>query len=96
MSGTSVIIDSLGRHCRRDIIQFVPFKEAIRRGDIAKQIMHEIPEQFMSHYAFTGYKPEGIGTQMLGGVDGTDGTADTQNQLLINPSQPNVDFGQII
>ena len=33
----------------RDIVQFVRFNHAIRRGDLAEQVLKEVPKQLVSH-----------------------------------------------
>ena len=35
--------------CQRDIVQFVEFVKAIEKGDLAEQVLAEVPRQFMSY-----------------------------------------------
>lgn len=41
--------DSKGRYASRDIVQFVEFREAIQKGDLAEQVLAEIPTQFVGY-----------------------------------------------
>ena len=36
--------DSKGRECQRDIVQFVEFREAMKKGNLAEQVLKEVPE----------------------------------------------------
>ena len=36
--------DDYGNACVRDIVQFVEFREAMKRGDLAEQVLKEVPE----------------------------------------------------
>ena len=35
--------DNDGNECKRDIVQFVAFNEAMKKGDLAEQVLKEIP-----------------------------------------------------
>ena len=35
--------DNRGRAVERDLVQFVTFKEAMMRGDLAEQVLREVP-----------------------------------------------------
>ena len=35
--------DNSGQECARDIVQFVAYKEAIKKGDLAQQVLAEVP-----------------------------------------------------
>ena len=35
--------------CPRDIVQFVIFKRAMARGDLAEQVLKEVPRQLVSY-----------------------------------------------
>merc|ERR1712127_878033 len=41
--------DRKGRSAARDIVQFVEFREAVGKGDLAEQVLAEIPTQFVSY-----------------------------------------------
>lgn len=36
--------DSAGRVCSRDIVQFVKFNECMARGNLAEEVLKEVPE----------------------------------------------------
>ena len=38
--------DNRGRTISRDIVQFVEFNEAMKKGNLAEQVLKEIPNQF--------------------------------------------------
>ena len=40
-----VLRDNQGRPVARDLVQFVVFNEAIQRGDLAEQVLREVPDQ---------------------------------------------------
>ena len=40
-----LLIDDRRRACNRNIVQFVEFREAVKRGNLAEQVLHEIPNQ---------------------------------------------------
>jgi len=44
-----VITDSSGNRIKRDIVQFVRLNDCLQRGNLAEEVLKEIPEQ-MSHY----------------------------------------------
>jgi hypothetical protein len=35
--------DNRGRSAARDVVQFVEFNEAMKRGDLAEQVLREVP-----------------------------------------------------
>ena len=41
--------NSAGKICKRDIVQFVRFNEAMSRGDLAGQVLKEVPLQLVSY-----------------------------------------------
>mmetsp|Transcript_27080 Transcript_27080/g.19521 ORF Transcript_27080/g.19521 Transcript_27080/m.19521 type:complete len:95 (+) Transcript_27080:1203-1487(+) len=43
-SDGTLLRDDYGRVAKRDIVQFVRFREAMERGDLAEQVLKEIPE----------------------------------------------------
>ncbi|KAM6895622.1 copine-8 [Xenentodon cancila] len=65
LDGDEVRISSRGRFAERDIVQFVPFRDYIDRtgnhilsmARLAKDVLAEIPEQFLSYMRTRGIKP---------------------------------------
>uniref|UniRef100_A0A8C3G514 Copine VIII n=1 Tax=Cyclopterus lumpus TaxID=8103 RepID=A0A8C3G514_CYCLU len=65
LDGDEERISSQGRYAERDIVQFVPFRDYIdRRGNhilsmarLAKEVLAEIPDQFLSFMRTRGIKP---------------------------------------
>ncbi len=49
--------DDAGRSCARDIVQFVAFNQAMALGNLAEQVLKEVPTQFCLHMEAVGYKP---------------------------------------
>lgn len=47
--GPKGLKDRHGRPVERDIVQFVEFTKAIQQGDLAEQVLAELPGQFLSH-----------------------------------------------
>lgn len=45
---------------KRDIVQFVRFKEAIARGNLAEEVLKEIPSQVCRYMEMVGYSPQQI------------------------------------
>uniref|UniRef100_A0A8C5CKL1 Copine VIII n=1 Tax=Gadus morhua TaxID=8049 RepID=A0A8C5CKL1_GADMO len=65
LDGDEERISSQGRLAERDIVQFVPFRDYVdRRGNhilsmarLAKEVLAEIPDQFLSYMRTRGIKP---------------------------------------
>uniref|UniRef100_A0A8C5NGE4 Copine-8 n=1 Tax=Gouania willdenowi TaxID=441366 RepID=A0A8C5NGE4_GOUWI len=65
LDGDEVRISSRGRCAERDIVQFVPFRDYIDRtgnhilsmARLAKDVLAEIPDQFLSYMRTRGIKP---------------------------------------
>lgn len=49
--------DNAGRIASRDIVQFVRFTDAVKRGNLAEEVLREIPEQFCLYMDQIGEKP---------------------------------------
>lgn len=49
--------NSSGQVCPRDIVQFVALNDALRRGDLAEQVLKEVPDQLCGYMEKSGYKP---------------------------------------
>lgn len=41
--------DDRGRSCSRDIVQFVAYNKAVSLGNLAEQVLKEVPTQLCSH-----------------------------------------------
>ena len=52
-----LLMDDNGRQASRDIVQFVKFTDCIRRGNLAEEVLREVPEQFCLFMESIGYKP---------------------------------------
>lgn len=48
-SDNYMLEDSHGKKAVRDIVQFVVFNEAMKKGDLAEQVLHEVPNQFIGY-----------------------------------------------
>ncbi|XP_078091518.1 copine-8 isoform X1 [Mustelus asterias] len=65
LDGDEIRISSRGRYAERDIVQFVPFRDYVDRtgnhvlsmARLAKDVLAEIPEQFLSYMKSRGIKP---------------------------------------
>uniref|UniRef100_A0A8C6UXC4 Copine 8 n=1 Tax=Neogobius melanostomus TaxID=47308 RepID=A0A8C6UXC4_9GOBI len=68
LDGDEIRISSRGRYAERDIVQFVPFRDYIDRtgnhilsmARLAKDVLAEIPDQFLSYMRTRGIKPSPI------------------------------------
>ena len=49
--------NSRGQECARDIVQFVEYNACIARGNLAEQVLKEVPEQVCSYMERIGYNP---------------------------------------
>ncbi|KAJ8374173.1 hypothetical protein SKAU_G00047530 [Synaphobranchus kaupii] len=66
LDGDEVRISSRGRLAERDIVQFVPFRDYVDRtgnhvlsmARLAKDVLAEIPDQFLSYMRTRGFKPQ--------------------------------------
>lgn len=52
--------DSNGRECARDIVQFVRFRECAAKGNLAEEVLKEIPEQLCSYMESINYVPRPV------------------------------------
>ncbi|KAI1882278.1 hypothetical protein AGOR_G00249030 [Albula goreensis] len=65
LDGDEVRVSSRGRYAERDIVQFVPFRDYVDRtgnhilsmARLAKDVLAEIPDQFLSYMKTRGFKP---------------------------------------
>ncbi|XP_037266507.1 copine-5-like isoform X3 [Falco rusticolus] len=66
LDGDDIRISSRGKVAERDIVQFVPFRDYLDGGDspvlsmarLAKDVLAEIPDQFISYMKARGIKPQ--------------------------------------
>ena len=49
--------DGSGNECERDIVQFVEFNAAMAKGDLAEQVLKEVPEQVCAYMESKGIDP---------------------------------------
>lgn len=74
-----VLRDQSGRPCERDIVQFVKFNECVVRGNLAEEVLKEIPTQFCGHMEKIGFVPNAVNQFVPAGV-----TQFLQNQVNQN------------
>lgn len=66
LDGDDIRVSYNGQYAERDIVQFVPFRDFIRNGThmptsqaaLAKEVLAEIPEQFLQYMKKRGVKPK--------------------------------------
>ena len=66
LDGDVVRLSSNGRYAERDIVQFVPFSDFLKVGEdpgmarlkLAREVLAEIPEQFVSYMKKCNIKPQ--------------------------------------
>ena len=49
--------NSQGKEASRDIVQFVEYNECIGKGDLAQQVLKEVPDQFCVYMERNNFKP---------------------------------------
>lgn len=52
--------DTNGRECVRDIVQFVRFRECAARGNLAEEVLKEVPEQVCQYMESINYVPRPV------------------------------------
>ena len=52
--------DGRGRACARDIVQFVAYNQAMAQGNLAEQVLKEVPGQFCRHMERIEYVPKPV------------------------------------
>ena len=55
-----ILRDNMGRAAERDIVQFVEFRNAMMRGDLAEQVLKEVPDQLCAHMEKIGFQPVAV------------------------------------
>lgn len=63
-SDENLLRDHQNRFAKRDIVQFVKYREAIARNNLAEELLKEIPNQVCRYMENIGYKPVPIQTDM--------------------------------
>jgi len=48
-SDKALLRDEIGRKVARDIVQFVEFNQSIKRGNLAEEVLKEVPAQLVSY-----------------------------------------------
>ncbi len=48
--------DARGNQCVRDIVQFVAYRDALTRGNLAEQVLKELPPQICAYLQMTNYQ----------------------------------------
>ena len=56
--------DNMGRAVSRDLVQFVTFKEAMHRGDLAEQVLREVPDQTCRYMESINFAPQAVPQDM--------------------------------
>lgn len=56
--------NSAGVPAARDIVQFVEFNEGMRRGNLAEQVLKEVPGQVCSYMERIGFNPVAVAQSM--------------------------------
>ena len=49
--------NSNGQPCARDIVQFVIYNKAIKKGNLAEQVLKEVPKQLVSYMMKNNIQP---------------------------------------
>ena len=60
--------NSMGQLVCRDIVQFVEFNASMSRGDLAEQVLKEVPDQVCHYMERSGFVPRPL-EQTLSSVD---------------------------
>jgi hypothetical protein len=58
------LTDPEGFFVRRDIVQFVNFNESVAKGNLAEEVLREVPSQFCAYMELAGIAPKCV-TQTL-------------------------------
>ena len=61
-SDETLLKDNKNNFAKRDIVQFVQFRKAVARGNLAEELLKEIPDQVCRYMEMTGYKPVPVNT----------------------------------
>mmetsp|Transcript_83849 Transcript_83849/g.115749 ORF Transcript_83849/g.115749 Transcript_83849/m.115749 type:complete len:80 (+) Transcript_83849:1342-1581(+) len=56
--------DDYGNRAKRDIVQFVRFNDCVRRGNLAEEVLKEVPEQVCSYMDLVNFQVQKIAVDM--------------------------------
>ena len=70
-----ILRDNNGRACARDIVQFVEFNKSMARGNLAEEVLKEVPGQVCAHMERIGFKPVPVAQDMSQFAASTNGAA---------------------
>jgi hypothetical protein len=57
LDGDGGLLRAGSQVAKRDIVQFVPFNDAIRKGVLAEELLKELPGQVVDYAIMSGWKP---------------------------------------
>ena len=57
-----------GKPVERDIVQFVEFNKSVARGNLAEEVLKEIPNQLCRHMEKIGFIPQAVNQFVPGAV----------------------------
>jgi len=66
--------NSRGIAAARDIVQFVEFNQCVARGNLAEEVLKEVPEQVCSYMERIGYNPQAISQSLDAPPQGLNGS----------------------
>ena len=55
-----VLRDGYGKAVARDIVQFVGFNKSVQRGNLAEEVLKEIPTQLCGHMEKINFVPQAV------------------------------------
>jgi hypothetical protein len=55
-----ILKDGIGRRVERDVVQFVEFNKSVLHGNLAEEVLKEIPNQLCGYMEHIGYVPQPI------------------------------------
>ena len=53
-----------GKAAKRDIVQFVRFNECAQKGNLAEQVLKELPDQVLAYLHNIGWSPNKVSNNM--------------------------------
>jgi len=65
LDGDFGLVNSKGEKAKRDLVQFVPFKEYNDMTSLAQGVLQEVPDQLVEYMAMVGKMPRGYGMGMM-------------------------------
>ena len=74
LDGDDGLLRAGNKVAKRDIIQFVAFNDAVRKGNLAEEVLKEMPSQVVDYAIMSGWKPnpvaQGLGQALAGNLAG--------------------------